>query len=68
MITVHINGEKRKFKKTTTIDEILKSLKIDKRLVVVEVNYKVIKKEMLHKVFIKDKDSIEIVQFVGGGV
>lgn len=68
MITVVVNGENRKVKAGTTIGELLKKLKIDRRLVVVELNYKVIKRKFLDKVTIKNMDNIEIVHFVGGGV
>jgi thiazole synthase len=68
MITVVVNGENRKVKAGTTIGELLKKLKIDRRLVVVELNYKVIKRKFLDKVNIKNMDNIEIVHFVGGGV
>ena len=68
MITVMINGENRKVKAGATIGELLKKHKIDRRLVVVELNYKVIKRKFLDKVNIKNMDNIEIVHFVGGGV
>jgi len=68
MITVKINGEKKSFERTMTLEELLKKLKLDRRLVVVELNYKVMKKELLDKVSIRDKDNIEIVHFVGGGI
>lgn len=68
MITVVVNGENRRIKADITAGELLKKLKIDRRLVVVELNYKVIKRKFLDKVIIKNMDNIEIVHFVGGGV
>ncbi len=68
MITVVVNGENRKVKAGTTIGELLKKLKIDVRLVAVELNYKMIKRDFLDKITIKNRDNIEIVHFVGGGV
>lgn len=68
IITVVVNGENRRIKADITAGELLKKLKIDRRLVVVELNYKVIKRKFLDKVNIKNMDNIEIVHFVGGGV
>ncbi len=68
MITVSINGESREVMRGTTIGGLLKKLKIDARLVAVELNRKMIKRDFLDKITIKNRDNIEIVHFVGGGI
>ncbi len=67
-MVVRINGEKKEFKGSITLSALLKRLKIDKRAVVVELNHRIVKKEAFSKTYLKDKDNIEIVHFVGGGV
>ncbi|HHW20486.1 MAG TPA: sulfur carrier protein ThiS [Thermodesulfovibrio thiophilus] len=51
----------------STIAELLSELQIDPDRVVVEVNLEIVKKERFNEFTIKDGDSIEIVNFVGGG-
>lgn len=64
---VRVNGEEKEFKGSITLNALLKRLKIDKRAVVVELNYRIVKKEIFSKTYLKNKDKIEIVHFVGGG-
>ncbi len=47
--------------------ELLDELEINPQKVVVEVNLQIVKRDRLSEYEIKDGDSIEIVNFVGGG-
>jgi len=53
--------------KAKTIVELLQELEINPQRVVVEVNLEIIKRDRFSEYKIKDGDSIEIVNFVGGG-
>jgi thiamine biosynthesis protein ThiS len=50
-----------------TIENLLGQLEIDLRLVAVEQNLEIVPKVDYSTRLIRDGDSIEIVQFVGGG-
>ena len=46
---------------------LLKKFKINEKKIAVELNGKIIIKSKYNSVFLKDKDKIEIVHFIGGG-
>ena len=50
-----------------TIENLLAQLEIDLRLVAVEQNLEIVPKADYSTRLIREGDSIEIVQFVGGG-
>jgi len=50
-----------------TIAKLLKELNINEKRVVVEVNLEIVKRDYFDRYKIKEGDSIEIVNFVGGG-
>jgi sulfur carrier protein len=62
-----INGETVENVKAGTISELLEELKITSERVAVEVNLSVIKRAEHETFRLKDGDSVEIVNFVGGG-
>ena len=63
---VKVNGSEMNVK-AKTIAELLQELEINPKRVVVEVNLEIIKRDKFSEYRIKDGDSIEIVNFVGGG-
>ncbi len=67
MITIRVNGDKKNFDFEILASELLSSLGIEKKKVVVERNMEILDKGDLDKVRLKDGDEIEIVHFVGGG-
>ncbi|WP_200905853.1 sulfur carrier protein ThiS [Caloranaerobacter sp. TR13] len=62
-----VNGKEMSFETEITIDNLLKSLGIDKDKVVVEVNFEIVPKEKYTDRIINKEDKVEIVSFVGGG-
>lgn len=62
-----MNGETFEFSRPMTISELLDQLHIDARIVAVEHNLKVLKKNSYSSTDIDDQDCVEIVNFVGGG-
>ena len=66
-MTIRVNGEPLEVAAPVTISALLADLKIDPRLVAIEHNLVVIKRDKYDGVVINDGDEIEIVNFVGGG-
>lgn len=62
-----INGEAREVDKVKTVGELLVSLGLDARQVVVERNLTVIKRNDVDQTPIHESDCLEILRFVGGG-
>ncbi|MDP3296326.1 MAG: sulfur carrier protein ThiS [Thermodesulfovibrionia bacterium] len=62
-----LNGTDLEFQDGITVAGLLKNLEIEPAKVAVEVNLKIIKKQDYQEQILKDGDSIEIVNFVGGG-
>ena len=67
MAKIQLNGKKLELKNKNTILELLKKYKIDNRKIAVELNGKIINRNKHKVVYVKDKDKIEIVHFIGGG-
>lgn len=66
-VEVMINGEPRKVPAGATLLELLASLELDPRVVVVEHNHAIVRRPRLAGVTVAQGDSIELVHFVGGG-
>mgnify|MGYP003976085729 CR=1 FL=1 len=68
MFQLIVNGENQTFSTPIiSIKELLNRLNIAEQGRIIELNNKIIKKENLSKVTLKNLDSIEIIQFMGGG-
>lgn len=61
-----LNG-KRISISSITISDLLKERQINEKVVVVEVNEKIIPQAQYATTLLKDEDHIEVVSFVGGG-
>lgn len=66
-IDITINGERRAVAAGATLLELLASLQLDPRVVVVEHNRAIVRRPRLSVVTVTEGDSIELVHFVGGG-
>lgn len=66
-MTIRLNGEPFDIAGPVTISALLAELNIDPRIVAVEHNIVVIKRQHYDDTIVKDGDEIEIVRFVGGG-
>ena len=64
---VTVNGEARTVPDGTTAAQLLELLKVIPERVVVEVNLTILKRAQLPATALSEGDTIEIVQFVGGG-
>jgi thiamine biosynthesis protein ThiS len=66
-VTIRVNGESLEVAGPVTISGLLANLTIDSRLVAVEHNLIVVKRDKYESVVLREGDEVEIVNFVGGG-
>ena len=66
-MTIRVNGEALEIAGPVTISGLLANLTIDSRLVAVEYNLSIVKRDKYESVVVGEGDEIEIVNFVGGG-
>lgn len=67
MMTVTINGKEQQVPEDTTVLGYLKEMGIDPLRVVAEVSGVIIDKKNYGGCILKERDVVEIIQFVGGG-
>ena len=67
MAKIQLNGKKLKIKNNLSIKDLLKKYKLNERKIAIEINGMILPKNHYKKKKIKNKDKIEIVQFIGGG-
>jgi thiamine biosynthesis protein ThiS len=66
-LTIRLNGEPFEIAGPVTISALLARLNIDPRIVAVEHNIVVVKRQRYDDTVVREGDEIEIVRFVGGG-
>ena len=66
-IKINLNGKTLFFSKGTSVYKVIKKTKLQPNKIAIELNKKIINKKKANKIFLKDKDKIEIVHFIGGG-
>lgn len=66
-LTLVVNGETRKVPGPATLTDLLTHLRLDPRMVVVELNREIVRRQYLSEKTLKDGDAVELVHFVGGG-
>jgi sulfur carrier protein len=67
MAKIQLNGRKLQLSNGYSIDTLLKKYKINSKKIAVELNGKIINRSKYKLVYLKNKDKIEIVHFIGGG-
>lgn len=66
-MTIRLNGEPYEIAGPVTISALLAELNIDPRIVAVEHNVSVVKRQQYDSTVVREGDEVEIVRFVGGG-
>ena len=66
-LQITLNGDPHEVAAPLTVAELLAQLDIDPRRVAVEHNLTVLKREKFSTMMVQDGDTVEIVNFVGGG-
>jgi sulfur carrier protein len=67
MIDVTINGDRRQVGPGQTLAQFLAGLRLEPRMVVVERNGEIVRRELLHETPLAEGDVLEIVQMMAGG-
>jgi len=62
-----VNGEPRRVAERSTLLQLLETLGLDPRTVVVELNREIVRRPRLGETALAAGDAIELVHFVGGG-
>ena len=66
-MTITLNGEPFQLDQPLSVTELLEKLEIDPRRVAVEHNLNIVKRQTYPDVLVGEGDTVEIVNFVGGG-
>ena len=66
-ITVRVNGDAREIPAGLTVAALLAHLGLHPRMVVVEHNLQILRREQLDETAVAEGDQLELVHFVGGG-
>ena len=67
MAKIQLNGKKITTRSDFTLFDLLKKYKLNNKKIAVEHNGSIIPKSKFKKKYLKNKDKIEIVHFIGGG-
>ena len=66
-IKIVVNGKILRVNLKFSLKNLIEKLKTPINKVAIELNEEIIDKKKLNKIFLKNKDKIEIVHFIGGG-
>jgi sulfur carrier protein len=67
-MTLVVNGERRSIPSGWMLGDLLRSVALDPRMVVVERNREILReREAFDAIPLRDGDTLELVHFVGGG-
>ena len=66
-IKIRLNGKVKIIDDNSKLSVLVNKLKIPLKKVAIELNQEIINKNNVNKIYLKKKDNIEIVHFIGGG-
>ena len=66
-IKIQLNGKRYQIKIGLNLNILLRNLKKNSNKVAIELNGEIADKRKYNKIFLKENDKVEIVQFIGGG-
>ncbi len=66
-IKIKLNGKVISIDKGINLDFLIKKYKFPLNKIAIEKNKMIVEKKKIKKIFLKSKDKIEIVHFIGGG-
>ena len=66
-IKIVVNGKLLTVNSKFSLKNLIEKLKTPINKVAIELNEEIVDKKKLSKIFLKNKDKIEIVHFIGGG-
>jgi len=62
-----VNGEERIFEENATLQNVIKLLQIEDKVMASAVNMNIVKKENWETYLLQENDKLELLEFVGGG-
>lgn len=66
-IQVRLNGKDREIDSDLSVQELVESLDLNPKLIVVELNGEILSRDSFGEVQVSEGDQVELVHFVGGG-
>ena len=66
-IHVHLNGKDREIHSGLSVQELVESLNLNPKLIVVELNREILSRDCFGEIQVSQGDQVELVHFVGGG-
>ena len=66
-IKITVNGKQMTVNLKFSIKNLINKLKMPIKMVAIELNREIVNKKSINKIYLKDKDKVEIVHFIGGG-
>ena len=64
---IKVNGEEREVASATTLEQLIQSLGLESKVMAAAVNMEIVKQDAWGKAVLNDGDTIELLDFVGGG-
>lgn len=62
-----INGETKEFSEGTSLQSVITSLEVEDKVMAAAVNMQIVKKDEWVNHILTNNDTLELLQFVGGG-
>ena len=66
-IKITVNGKQMQVIPKYSLNSLITKLKMPLNKIAIELNEKIIDKKKISKIYLQNKDKIEIVHFIGGG-
>ena len=66
-IHVQLNGKDREIDSGLSVQELVESLDLNPKLIVVELNKEILSRDCFGEIQVSQGDQVELVHFVGGG-
>ena len=67
MAKIQLNGKKITINSKSSIQDLLKKYNLINKKIAIELNVIIIPKIKFKKKYLKNKDKVEVVHFIGGG-
>ncbi|MDO9207231.1 MAG: sulfur carrier protein ThiS [Sulfuricurvum sp.] len=64
---IKVNGEVREMNEGSTLHDLIHTLGLEERVMAAAVNMQIVKKDAWDSAVLNDGDTIELLDFVGGG-
>ena len=66
-IKIIVNGKQMTVNLKFSLKNLIDKLKMPIAKIAIELNREIVNKKNINKIYLKDKDKVEIVHFIGGG-